>query len=375
MRCSRSDYKTKLLNNTETYEVKRMKKKIAAIVLCIAMAGVLTACSKEISNDNLTIKQYKGLEVAQVEVPKEVTDEYVENTMKSYRGVSLDTEGTAEDGDTVSLDYVGKIDGVEFDGGSAQGAELELGSGTYIGANGDYKGFEEQIVGHKPGEKFDITVKFPSDYQQPDYADKVAVFTVTLNGIYPEMTDEWVQEISEESETIEEFRKEIRKNIEEYNEEKVESQLRTEVMEALLAQVEVKELPEEEVEKEIAEIKEYYAGAAKQYQMELDEFLMTSMGMDEKMFNEKAKEAAETAVTRRIACELLAEKHRLEPTEKETKEMTEQYAKQSGYEDVESFKKDFGEDVIKETILQKKVADYLVDKCVQVEKTDADSAE
>ncbi len=347
-----------------------MKKKIAAAVLCIAMAGALTACSKEISNDNLTIKQYKGLEVAQVEEPKEVTDEYVENTMKSYRGVSLDTEGTAKDGDIVSLNYVGKIDGTEFEGGSAQGAELELGSGAYIGANGDYKGFEEQIVGHKPGEKFDITVKFPADYQQPDYADKVAVFTVTLNGIYPEMTDEWVQGISEESETIEEFRKEIRKNMEEYNKEKVESQLRTEVMEALLAQVEIKELPSEEVEKEIAQIKEYYTGAAKQSQMELKEFLMTSMGMDEKTFNEKAKEAAEIAVTRRIACELLAEKHKLEPTEKEIKEMTEQYAKQSGYEDVESFKKEFGEDVIKETILQKKVADYLVEKCVQVEKAD-----
>lgn len=352
-----------------------MKKKIAAVVLCMAMAGTLTACSGELSNDYLTVKQYKGLEVAQVDEPEAVTDEYVESTMNSYRSASLETEGKAEDGDTVSLNYVGKVDGVEFDGGTAQGAELELGSGSYIGANGDYKGFEEQVVGHEVGETFDIKVKFPADYPSEDVADKEAVFTITINGIYPEITDEWVQGISEESETVDEFRKEIKENIEEYNKEQVQSQLRSAVLEELMNQVEVKELPEEDVEAEVTNMTDYYKSAAEQYEMEFADFLTNYMGMDEETFNEEAKTAAETAVQRKIACQLIADKQKLNPSEDEIAEKTEEFAEQSGYDDVETFKEDYGEDVIKQTIIQQKVADYLVEKCVQVEASDTTSAE
>lgn len=344
-----------------------MRKKLAAAALCIVMAGALTACGGEISNDNIAIKQYKGLEVAEVAKPEKVSDEYVENTMKSYLGASLEKEGTAEDGDTVSLNYVGKVDGVAFDGGTANGATLELGSGTYIGPNGDYKGFEEQIVGHNMGETFDIEVKFPADYKEASLADKVATFTVTINGLYPDITDEWVQKVSKESKTVEEFRKEIRGNIEEYNKEKVQSQLRAEVMDALMKEVEIKEIPAKDVDAEVAKMKEYYTGMAAQYEMEFPEFLTTYLGMDEETFNTKAKEEAEHAVARKLACQLIADKQRLNPSEKEIQEMTEEFAVQTGYDDVESFKKDFGEDVIKDTILQKKVSDYLVDKCVQVE--------
>ena len=201
-------------------------------------------------------------------------------------------------------------------------------------------------------------------------ADKVAVFTVTLNGIYPEMTDEWVKGISEESETVEEFRKEIRENIEEYNKEKVQSQLRSEVMEALLNQIEVKKLPEKDVEKEVSDMREHYEGVAEQYELDFAEFLSTYMGMDEESFETKAKEEAEKAVTRKLACELIANKKNLNPDKKEIEEMTKKYAEQAGYDDAESFKKDFGEDVIETTILQTKVADYLVENCVQVEASD-----
>ena len=352
-----------------------MKKKLAAALLCIVMAGAMTACGSELSNDNLTVKQYKGLEVAQVEKPEKVTDEYVENTMNSYRGASLETEGTAKDGDTVSLNYVGKVDGKEFEGGQAQNAELELGSGAYIGANGDYKGFEEQIVGHKVGETFDIEVKFPEDY--PDMGNKVAVFTVTINGIYPEITDEWVQKISEESETVEEFREEIRGNIEDYNEEQVQSQLRLSVMNALLDQIEVKKLPEKDIEKEIEQMKEMYMELAKQSGMEVETFedCLAYLGTDAETFDKQAKESAELAVKRRIACELIAKKHHLEPSDKDIKEAEQEFLKNSYFPDEKSFKEVYSDEVIKDSVLQRKVADYLVEECVQVEKTDSESAE
>lgn len=102
------------------------------------------------------------------------TDNGTEN---SY---STDTSLTVEDGDTVNIDYVGTVDGVEFDGGSTEGmgTDLVIGSGSYIGD------FEEQLIGAHPGETVEVNVTFPDDYYSTDMAGKDAVFTVTINGIY-----------------------------------------------------------------------------------------------------------------------------------------------------------------------------------------------
>lgn len=351
-----------------------MKKKWIAAALSLVMAVSLAGCSSEISNEYITIKQYKGLEVAEVS-KTEVTDDKVESTINSYLSASETkeevTDRAAENGDTVDIDYAGSVDDVAFDGGTASGASLVLGSGQFIGADGDYKGFEEQIVGHKTGDEFDIMVKFPADYRSEDLADKPAKFHIKLNGIYtvttPELTDEWVQTISEKSKTVEEFKKEIRENMETYNEEQYTSTLKSEVLESFLEQVEVKELPEEKIKEEYQSIEEYYKNAADSYEMEFDEYLMTNLGMTEEIFEEKAQEAAESAVKRNLACELLAEKKHLEPSEKEYEEKIQEYAEQSGFEDVDEYKEIVGEDVVKMVILQDKVAEYLAENCVQVE--------
>lgn len=351
-----------------------MKKKWIAAALSLVMAVSLAGCSGEISNEYITIKQYKGLEVAEV-AKTEVTDDKVESTVNSYLSASQVkeeiTDRAAEDGDTVDIDYTGTIDDVAFDGGTASGASLVLGSGQFLGAEGDYKGFEEQIVGHKTGDEFDIMVKFPADYPSEEVADKPAKFHIKLNAIYmvatPELTDEWVQENSEKSKTVEEFKKEIRENMETTNEEKYNSTLKSEVLEAFLEQVEVKELPEEDVEEQYQAIDENYKGLAESYGMEFEDFLSSYMGMTEEDFETKAQEAAEAAVKRNLACELLAKKKRLEPSDKEYEEKMKEYAEQSGYEDVDAFKEAVGEDVIKMVVLQDKVAEYLAEKCTQVE--------
>ena len=89
-----------------------------------------------------------------------------------------DTTLTAEDGDTVNIDFVGTIDGEEFDGGSAEGANVTIGSGSYV------EGFEEQLIGAHPGDELTLDVTFPEDYQYTDIAGKDAVINVTVNGIY-----------------------------------------------------------------------------------------------------------------------------------------------------------------------------------------------
>lgn len=357
-----------------------MKKKILAITLSVLMAASLAGCSKELSDDYVTIKQYEGLEVAQVSKTK-VSDDQVESTINNNLSANVTYEDVtgraAQKGDTVDIDYKGSVDGTEFEGSSASGYKLELGSNSFIGANGEYKGFEEQITGHNTGEEFDITVQFPAGYQKTDMANKVAVFNVKLNGIstakVPELTDGWVKKNSDKSETVEEYKAEVRKQLEDSNKATEDSTLQNEVMEALLEQVEVKKYPDGEVDDQLKKIKDYYSQMATAYGMDFTDFIEQYMGMKEDDFNTQAKEAAKKAVARDFACELIAKKKNLEPSKKEYEKEIKKYAESSGYKDVNEFKKQAGEDVLKTAILQQKVAEYLADTCVQVEKTDKDN--
>lgn len=129
------------------------------------------------------------------QVSEEDIDNYItSNVLSNFSTTEQVTDRAAADGDTVNIDYVGRIDGVAFDGGDTKGngADLTLGSSTYI------DNFEEQIVGHNPGETFDVTVTFPEDYGNEDLNGKEAVFETTLNYIEdtvtPELSDEWVAE-------------------------------------------------------------------------------------------------------------------------------------------------------------------------------------
>lgn len=127
-------------------------------------------------------------------VTDEDVDSYIEsNILSNFATDEQVTDRAAEMGDTVNIDYVGSVDGVEFDGGSAQGYDLTLGSGSFI------DDFEDQIAGHTPGETFNVEVTFPDPYQNnPDLAGKDAVFVTTLNyiseSVNPELTDAWVSE-------------------------------------------------------------------------------------------------------------------------------------------------------------------------------------
>lgn len=357
-----------------------MKKKWIAMALCAVMTVSLVGCSSGLSNEYINIKNYKGLEVAQVE-KNEVTDKDVEDAIvRSLEASPLKKEITdraVEMGDMINLDFVGSVDGVEFAGGSTQGkgTEIIVGQAGYIGEYGEYKGFEEQLVGHKKGENFDIKVRFPANYQEKELADQPAVFNITLNGIYSvekvtEATDEWVQQNSEKSKTVEEFQKEVRENLITTVDNKYKATMRNGVLEALMEQVEVKKYPEGEVEKQCKDMESYYKQAAASMGLEFTDYLQTYFQMTEEDFQKNVKETAEKAVKSKLAVELLAKKKNLEPSDKQYEEKVKEYASQMGAT-VEQFEKAYSEEVIRMTIIQEAVADYLVESCVQVEASDA----
>ncbi len=161
----------------------------------------------------VTLADYENLVVPMSEVAAttEEVDSSIQSTLSSHKTVSEDSSIVIESGDTVNIDYVGSIDGVEFEGGNSngEGYDLEIGSGTFI------DGFEDQLIGHTPGEEVVVTATFPADYTNADLAGKEAEFAVTIHGVYvtPELTDAFVQEnFSDVASTAEEYRAYVENN-------------------------------------------------------------------------------------------------------------------------------------------------------------------
>ncbi len=156
---------------------------------------------------DITLVNYKGIEVEKV-APVEVTDEQLAAELKKEQdklGCWEDISDRAvADGDTVTIDYSGSIDGVKFDGGTAEKQDLVIGSKTFI------PGFEEQVIGMNIGEDRDITVTFPADYGSDKLAGKEAVFAIKLHGIkvkvLPELDDEFAKDASEDCDTLDQFK-------------------------------------------------------------------------------------------------------------------------------------------------------------------------
>ena len=199
----------------------------------------------------------------------------------------------------------------------------------------------------------------------------VAQFHIVLNGIYQqntaELTDEWVAEHSEDSDTTEEYREEMRGLLDESNEQDVRSQLESGVQDALLSQSEIKEYPEGAVDAQIQQANEYYSYIAGLYGIELSDYITQYLGTTEENFNASVETAAQQTVQLDEAIKLIAEKERLEPTEEEYEEEIAQYAEDAGTDDVEAFKEQYGEEELRMSVLREEVLGYLVDHCVQVE--------
>lgn len=351
-----------------------MKKKAVGLLAgAMSAAMFLTGCSSNsASSDYVTVNGYKEVEVDDIEEPDEVTDEdveqYIEAVLTQYGTTEEIKDRAVESGDTVNIDFVGKMDGEEFDGGSSEAYNLEIGSGSFI------EGFEDSIIGHMPGETFDWNGSFPDDYQNTDYAGKDVTFTITVNYIcgettYPELTDEFVQTVSEESETVDEYKEEIKNLLSENGTTDYDTQLQSAAWDAVLEKAELKGYPEGEVEESATQLTDQYKEIAEQYGMEYADFLEQYYGMTEEDFEEQAKSAAEESIKQRLVAEAIADKEKLTPkNDEEWQEEYEALAEEYGYEDVDALMEVADEDTLKSIITINKVKEFLAEHAIQVKE-------
>ncbi|MFR3236578.1 MAG: trigger factor [Streptococcus thermophilus] len=210
-----------------------------------------TLTAEVVTKPEVKLGAYKDLEVS-VEVSKEVTDEEVDAKLENERknlAELIVKDGAAEYGDTVVIDFVGSVDGVEFDGGKGENHSLELGSGQFI------PGFEDQLVGAKSGDEVEVKVTFPEDYQATDLAGKAAVFVTKVNEVkakeVPALDDELAKDLDDEVDTLDELKAKYRKELEAAKEIAFDDAVEGAALDLAVENAEIVELPAEMVENEV----------------------------------------------------------------------------------------------------------------------------
>ena len=259
---------------------------------------------------------YKNLEVS-VDVEKDVTDADVDAKIEAAQKNLAELvikEDAAENGDTVVIDFEGKVDGVAFDGGTAQNHSLELGSGSFI------PGYEEQLVGHKAGETVEVTVTFPEDYQAEDLAGKEAVFTTTIHEVkakeVPELDDELAKDIDEEVETLAELKAKYKAQLTEEKEAQYTDAVETAAIEAAVANAEIVELPGEMVHDEVHRAMNEFLGNMQQQGISADMYYQLT-GTSEEQLHAQFEGDADKRVRTNLVIEAVAAAENFETTQDE----------------------------------------------------------
>ena len=305
----------------------------------------------------VSLGDYKDLTV-EVEATKEVSDEEVETRLTNSQNNLAELvvkETAAENGDTVVIDFVGSVDGVEFEGGKGSNHSLELGSGQFI------PGFEEQLVGTKAGETVEVKVTFPENYQAEDLAGKEALFVTTVNEVkakdLPELDDELAKDIDEEVETLDELKAKFRKELEESKAEAYNDAVETAAIEAAVANAEIKEIPEEMIHEEVHRAMNEFLGGMQQQGISPEMYFQIT-GTSEDDLHKQYEADADKRVRTNLVIEAIAAAENFTTSDEEVKAEIEDLAGQYNMP-VEQVEKLLPVDMLKHDIAMKKAVEVI----------------
>lgn len=344
-----------------------MKKRVLALLMSTVTAvALLAGCggSGKTADDYVKLSGYKGITIDKLE-KEVVTDDEVDAYIDSIIGQFSDK--AVENGDMVNIDYVGTMDGEEFDGGSSQGVSLEIGSNTFI------PGFEDSVLGHHSGDQFEFNGKFPDDYGVEALAGKDVTFAITLNyieelddAVKPKLTDELAVKMSTTgAKTVDEYREEVRAELQVTRDADYQDMLEGTVWNAVLDKVQVKELPQDRVDANVEMITKQYQEYADSMGVTLEDMLEEYYQMTLEDFNKEVKAGAEDNILQEVVSQMIAEKEGLVPSEDEYQQAIEEMAEEYGYRNVESLKEVADEETLKNMILQDIVVKWLTQYAVQ----------
>ncbi|MCH4890396.1 trigger factor [Acidaminobacter sp. JC074] len=306
------------------------------------------------------LDNYKGIEVEKVENP--VTDEQLEEELKRVqdqngRVITIE-EGKVENGDTANINYAGFLGEEQFEGGTAEGHDLTIGSGQFI------PGFEEELVGAEVGADVDVNVTFPEDYQAENLAGQPVVFKVKVNSIsrkeLPELDDEFAKDVSE-FDTLDEYKADLKRIMVEQAENADKAAQRDKVIEAVSGLVDI-EIPQGMIDMETDHMLRDFQMQLQYSGLQLDKYFELTGTTVEQLRAQMADDAL-TRVKTNLVIEKVKELENIEATEEDLNAEMEKYA-EAQKQDIEQIKKMFEADnfeYIKNTIAIRKTVDFLVD--------------
>lgn len=364
-----------------------MRKNIKAILLASCLALAVTGCSSNNeasksttqatteassqsetkkatmgefnASDYASISGYKKLKVSKSDV--KVKDSDVQSQVNSLINSKTTTkeikDRAVKKGDTVNIDYTGKMNGKEFDGGSATGSDLVIGSGSFI------DDFEDQLIGKKTGETVEVNVTFPDPYQNnPDYAGKDATFTVKINSIkesiVPEYTDKFVA-ANTDYKTIKEYEKSIRDNL-------YDSNFQSAVTDAMIKACKVKDYPKSLLTYCQTTAVNYYTQIASMYGLTYKEYL-DKLGYTEESFLKALDSNIKTMATEELAFQLIEKAENITADKDGFDKWLNDYCTNNNTT-VENIKKNYSDEDLEGYYKKDKVMDLLV-KNATVEET------
>ena len=312
----------------EAYEAAMKEAKIDVVgrpdpeVVSMSEADGVVLKVKVAVKPEVELGEYAGLTVTKE--AKNVNEADVDaevKRMQDRNGRLLTREGAAENGDTVDIDFEGFVDGVAFDGGKAEHYSLVLGSGSFI------PGFEEQVVGHKAGEEFDVNVKFPEEYQAEELAGKDATFKIKLHEVQykelPELDDDFAKDVSE-YDTLDELKDSIRNNIKTNLDKQAEQKVENDLMDQVITNMKA-DIPDAMVDSRIDELVQDFEYRISQQGLKLADYLKY-MGMNIEQFRAQFKEQADKQVKMRLAMEAIVAKEGITASDEEFEEEVKRIA-------------------------------------------------
>ena len=316
-----------------------------------------TLTAEVVTKPEVKLGDYKNLEVS-VEASKEVTDAEVDEKVERERNNLAELivkEGAAELGDTVVIDFVGSVDGVEFDGGKGENFSLELGSGQFI------PGFEDQLVGAKAGETVEVNVTFPEQYQAEDLAGKDAKFVTTVHEVkakeVPALDDELAKDIDEEVETLDELKAKYRKELESAKEIAFDDAVEGAALELAVANAEIVELPEEMVHDEVHRAMNEFMGNMQRQGISPEMYFQLT-GTTEEDLHKQYEADADKRVKTNLVIEAIAKAEGFEASDEEIEKEINDLASEYNME-VEQVRNLLSADMLKHDIAMKKAVEVV----------------
>jgi trigger factor len=313
----------------------------------------------------VTLGEYKGLKVDKVSTrvtQKEVDEEIEKERERNARTVEV-TDRAVQDKDQITLDFEGFVDGEAFDGGKAEKYPLTIGSGSFI------PGFEDQLVGAEIGKEVEVKVTFPEDYQAENLAGKDAVFKCMVHEIkakeLPELDDEFVSDVSDKSETVDEYKAEVKAKIKERKENEGKQKREDQSVEQAVANAQM-DIPEPMIDLQARQMADDFARRIMQQGMSMEQYFQFT-GLDEEKMMEEFKPQAEKRIRTRLVLEAVVAAENIEVSDErldeELQKMADAY--QMEVDKLKEFMGDNEKKQMKEDIAVQEAVTLIADAAVE----------